>query len=284
MPYSAKIAGHGVLGGLFNEAQGGKFSDGFINGAVGKSLSLGIEKFAPEFFNNFKLGEVGDGNFVLATLRSAIIGVVSSTVTSLAAGSFKGFARGAYTSAFQHLFNAETQAKAQEMSKQGAQLLYDTESETLYRWDNGSKGGLFGIGKRKAGWVSLGEFASGNIGIGESTQRGVIPRGRYNVFTSSGSSKHDDAYRAYTLDPIDNKPFNDRWDSSPASGRSLFRFHTWQPGWTRNHATWGCVVCSRQGYAGLNNILQNVNTGISQTITNVGGARTERHLGSLTVR
>jgi len=89
----AHVVGHGVVGGASNVAMGGKFSDGFLSAAAGAAAGyLGAYK-------HFQ----GSGGLNVAG-RTAIAGVVGGTTSVLGGGKF---ANGAYTSAFEHLLNAE---------------------------------------------------------------------------------------------------------------------------------------------------------------------------------
>ncbi|BCU76868.1 RHS repeat-associated core domain-containing protein [Luteolibacter sp. LG18] len=90
-------AGHGVVGGASNAAMGGKFQDGFISGMAGAVADRIGEKFGMD-----KLGEGGPAG---KAIRTAFAGVVGGTASAIGGGKF---ANGAFTAAFQHLFNEET--------------------------------------------------------------------------------------------------------------------------------------------------------------------------------
>jgi len=91
----AHIAGHGIVGGAANVAMGGKFADGFIGGAAGAGASWlpVIGRYLSPVHSPLNI--VG---------RTALAGVIGGTVSAVSGGKF---ANGAYTSAFQHLLNAE---------------------------------------------------------------------------------------------------------------------------------------------------------------------------------
>jgi uncharacterized protein (TIGR02594 family) len=83
------VVGHGVVGGTANEAMGGKFQDGFVSSAV--------SAFA---------GDMGwnEGGTLLS--RTIKVGIIGGTASALGGGKF---ANGAWTAAFQHLTNYETE-------------------------------------------------------------------------------------------------------------------------------------------------------------------------------
>ena len=87
----AKVAAHGVTGGLLNEAQGGKFGAGFASAAT--------VQFAAPYVGNMKY----------AYQRVTTAAVVGGTASELAGGSFEN---GAVTAAFSRLFNDEMHREA----------------------------------------------------------------------------------------------------------------------------------------------------------------------------
>ncbi len=97
--YTVKhVAGHAVLGGLSQEAMGGSFQDGFLSAGVSTlAMDLGISRM-------LGLGNPGDGDFAKTLGRTAVAGMIGGTAAEIGGGKF---ANGAYTAAFQHLFNAE---------------------------------------------------------------------------------------------------------------------------------------------------------------------------------
>ena len=97
------VVGHGVVGGASNVAMGGKFQDGFISAAAGASAGyLGL----------YKAFSGPSGGAILG--RTAIAGVVGGTASALGGGKF---ANGAYTAAFQHLLNAESETLAEKVKR-----------------------------------------------------------------------------------------------------------------------------------------------------------------------
>jgi RHS repeat-associated protein len=93
------MAGHALLGGVCNEAMGGKFQDGALSGAAtaGFSLSGMTEKMG--------MGDEGDWSHLdQVAERTAMAGVLGGTATAIGGGKF---GNGFYTAAFQHLLNAE---------------------------------------------------------------------------------------------------------------------------------------------------------------------------------
>jgi hypothetical protein len=99
------VAGHGVVGGASNAAMGGKFQDGFISAAVSAAAS---NAGAFRRIQGNGAGEVAS--------RTALAGVIGGTASALGGGKF---ANGAWTSAFQHLLNAELPS----LNKNGANLV-----------------------------------------------------------------------------------------------------------------------------------------------------------------
>ncbi|MFN6270835.1 MAG: TIGR02594 family protein, partial [Akkermansiaceae bacterium] len=95
------VAGHGVLGGAANEALGGKFQDGFLSAAA--STAAGDLGF---------LGDPSDTGMGAVVSRTAKASVVGGTASVIGGGKF---ANGAYTSAFQHLLNAELIPRAEKL-------------------------------------------------------------------------------------------------------------------------------------------------------------------------
>lgn len=90
-----KMGAHGMVGGAAAELSGGSFRHGFMASAASAGLDYsGIGGSLP-------------GNSTIAT-RTARAAVIGGTVSVIGGGKF---ANGATTSAFQHLFNNETQHK-----------------------------------------------------------------------------------------------------------------------------------------------------------------------------
>lgn len=87
------VVGHGVVGGLSNEAMGGKFSDGFLSAMASAAAS-----YMPG------IGSIKGDGFGAVAARTAIAGVVGGTASMIGGGKF---ANGFYTAAFQHLLNFE---------------------------------------------------------------------------------------------------------------------------------------------------------------------------------
>lgn len=94
---------HGIIGGLCNLAVGQKFRAGFMSAAVAafimhSPVAKGAKgaKSSLGFDDPDKLGDVMG--------RTAVAATLGGTVEALSGGDF---ANGAYTSAFQHLFNNE---------------------------------------------------------------------------------------------------------------------------------------------------------------------------------
>ncbi|MBV7330176.1 RHS repeat-associated core domain-containing protein [Chloroflexi bacterium TSY] len=81
-----RVIAHGVVGGITNEAQGGKFATGFITSAFSKSAAGEIQGLS-------------GGDPIKGALISAVVG---GTVSRLSGGKF---ANGALTSAYGYLFN-----------------------------------------------------------------------------------------------------------------------------------------------------------------------------------
>jgi RHS repeat-associated protein len=87
------VAGHALLGGLSQEALGGRFQDGFLSaGASTLMMDLG-------------LGAMLEGAGAVRMMgRTAVAAIVGGTASELGGGKF---ANGAVTAAWQHLLNAE---------------------------------------------------------------------------------------------------------------------------------------------------------------------------------
>lgn len=102
------IAGHGVVGGAANEAMGGKFQDGFLSAAISAAAS-----------NAGAFGFIKGNSAGAVAGRTAVAGIVGGTASVLGGGKF---ANGAYTSAFQHLLNAEVEKIVHHMKMARSQL------------------------------------------------------------------------------------------------------------------------------------------------------------------
>ncbi|MGJ8635178.1 MAG: hypothetical protein ACSHX7_14775, partial [Luteolibacter sp.] len=90
---------HGVLGGVKNVLLGGKFKDGFLSAAASTAFGAYVS------YENIGLGSPGDTSKpYLVAARTSVAAVIGGTVSEVGGGKF---ANGAYTAAFQHLFNAE---------------------------------------------------------------------------------------------------------------------------------------------------------------------------------
>nr|WP_281375573.1 RHS repeat-associated core domain-containing protein [Haloferula luteola] len=93
---AAHVAGHGIIGGLSQEAMGGRFQDGVLGGAAGAASSWvpGIaDVTAADGTIGSEIGVVG---------RTAVAGALGGTASVVGGGKF---ANGAYTAAFQHLLS-----------------------------------------------------------------------------------------------------------------------------------------------------------------------------------
>ena len=99
------ISGHGVVGGAANEAMGGKFQDGFYSAAVSAAAAdAGVYKF-------------GGGDSYSVAARTAVAGIVGGTASAIGGGKF---ANGAFTAAFQHYLNAESEDTLGKMARRNA--------------------------------------------------------------------------------------------------------------------------------------------------------------------
>ncbi|MGJ8634058.1 MAG: FG-GAP-like repeat-containing protein [Luteolibacter sp.] len=112
------VAAHGVLGGVKNVLLGGKFKDGFLSAAASTAFGAYVS------YENIGLGSPGDySKPYLVAARTSVAAVIGGTVSEVGGGKF---ANGAYTSAFQHLFNAEVVAVI--VRANGHVELYDDET------------------------------------------------------------------------------------------------------------------------------------------------------------
>lgn len=91
---------HGVVGGIANVLQGGKFGHGFVSAGLTKAIGV-----------NDLIGTDAD----LRNVRIAVAAVVGGTISEITGGKF---ANGAITAAFGQAYNGETQAAAEERYKQ----------------------------------------------------------------------------------------------------------------------------------------------------------------------
>ena len=77
---------------------GGKFKDGFMSAAVAKLAGqIGLIDYLGG-------GKSGDGDTIGRIKRTIVAGAIGGIVSEVGGGKF---ANGAYTAAFQHLFNSE---------------------------------------------------------------------------------------------------------------------------------------------------------------------------------
>ncbi|MBB5351958.1 hypothetical protein HNR46_002197 [Haloferula luteola] len=116
---AAHVAGHGIIGGLSQEAMGGRFQDGVLGGAAGSASSWvpGIaDVTAADGTIGSEIGVVG---------RTAVAGALGGTASVVGGGKF---ANGAYTAAFQHLLNAEGAALKRIFDVEGS---YDSAKAEL---------------------------------------------------------------------------------------------------------------------------------------------------------
>lgn len=159
-------AAHGIVGGVRNLAMGGKFKDGFLSAAV--STAIGHVLSATGAYGAMQMGEVGDGIVSNTIQRTAVAAVIGGTTSVLSGGDF---ANGAYTAAFQHLFNAEARrlsqayinkrlATIQQKALNGELSLKDANS--WYRLAGG-KALTFNVAKMQLNGISASDF-SGGIG------------------------------------------------------------------------------------------------------------------------
>jgi hypothetical protein len=132
------VAGHGVLGGASNAALGGKFQDGFLSAATSTfAADAGL------------LGAEGGGAVGIAsrTIRASIIG---GSASALGGGKF---ANGAYTAAFQHLLNEESDSLFSGGDKYGNVALNDEDITALAA---GIDGGVIGLGPASPSYKAAG--------------------------------------------------------------------------------------------------------------------------------
>jgi hypothetical protein len=114
------IVGHGIVGGLCNEAMGGRFQDGFLSAAASAATAeSGLTD--PDSKIGIDLKLVG---------RTAVAAIAGGTASAIGGGKF---ANGAVTAAMHHLVNAEGGAeRAKEFFKDfGAEAKY----WGAYAWD-----------------------------------------------------------------------------------------------------------------------------------------------------
>ncbi|OAM89678.1 FG-GAP-like repeat-containing protein [Termitidicoccus mucosus] len=96
MNWTGRTLSHAVVGGLASEAQGGEFRHGFYSSAASAGIMhiKGVEAY---------MGKNTGGWHVAG--RTAVAALIGGTAAELAGGKF---ANGAWASAMQHLFNAES--------------------------------------------------------------------------------------------------------------------------------------------------------------------------------
>lgn len=94
----AKVAAHGVTGGIMSELTGGSFKEGFLGSAFAKGFSGPIENYLPD----------------TRPARVFAAAVVGGTASKLGGGSFSN---GAMTGAFSRLFNDELHRETEERIK-----------------------------------------------------------------------------------------------------------------------------------------------------------------------
>ncbi len=91
---ASHVAGHGVVGGAANAAQGGSFKEGFLSAAASSFV-----------FHVPGVGQVlNSTGLVGIASRTALAAAVGGTVAEIGGGKF---GNGAWTAAFQHLYNNE---------------------------------------------------------------------------------------------------------------------------------------------------------------------------------
>jgi hypothetical protein len=234
------VAGHGVVGGASNAAMGGKFQDGFISAAVSAAAA------DAGAFRRIQ----GTGAGAVAS-RTALAGIIGGTASALGGGKF---ANGAWTSAFQHLLNAES-------SRQGARLTYFVKERILtffnphngdsavFQMDSGA--GDYRNGGSPNGGPSLEEYPDmtnkteyeGFKALGQSGPGGPIPRGDYRI-TGNGPKAGFESYALYPQDesPGDlsirvKNPITGTWNN-----RGDFLIHLGTPGGV------GCIVTPAKYY------------------------------------
>lgn len=145
------VVGHGVVGGLSNEAMGGKFGDGFLSAAAGAAAGWSPLNGAVR-----NTGVVG---------RTLTAGAVGGTVSAIGGGKF---ANGAYTAAFQHLLNMEFGRNLYGEVDEGQYVMkqYVGDSDPITPLVAG--GGLFGGARMlggKAGGGMLSRFFGKFFGV-----------------------------------------------------------------------------------------------------------------------
>jgi RHS repeat-associated protein len=127
------VAGHAVLGGLSQEALGGRFQDGFLSAGTSTLMM------------DAGLGGMFQGEGPGAMLgRTAVASVVGGTATEIGGGKF---ANGAMTAAWQHLLNAELG----KISTEGAREAVSTNAieDASYSLDGKGPDGRWVAGQHK---------------------------------------------------------------------------------------------------------------------------------------
>ncbi len=193
---AAHVVGHGVVGGLVNEAMGGKFQDGFLSAAA--SAAAGILPF-------------GKSDPIGGLIKS---GVVGGTASWIGGGKFSN---GASMAAFQYLVSSgQGMLSDRSVSNFLTDVTLATENfvNFLYRkvtsWhfeDRFSANGVhpsYGeVSRRNSGWRKLliNESVFHDNGIGSQEEKFVHDRsGREAVFTSDKvfGGSNDGSLKPYT--------------------------------------------------------------------------------------
>jgi hypothetical protein len=94
--WGGRTLAHATVGGVVSEVQGGEFRHGFYSSAFSTGIMHGG---VAEFMN-------GDAGGWYVAGRTAVAALIGGTAAELAGGKFSN---GAWTSALQHLFNAESE-------------------------------------------------------------------------------------------------------------------------------------------------------------------------------
>jgi hypothetical protein len=239
---AAHTAGHGVVGGLSNVAQGGKFQDGFLSAAASAAVSnTGLAN--PE---TSKLNIVG---------RTAVASIAGGTASTLGGGKF---ANGAVTGAMHHLLNAEAGNIVDKLKESGGNirgyfdrkrgiigLSDETREDSIIR-----DGFLSGAGE---GYTNNSDMQHIKSPDGHRGPAGPLPAGEYRiVYRSDGNGGN--IYKktgapGYKLLALDSSPTDDSVYAGKGVTRSSFRLH-------KTYGI-GCITSPNNSYNDIAKYIEN---------------------------
>ncbi|MEW6536816.1 MAG: RHS repeat-associated core domain-containing protein [Candidatus Auribacterota bacterium] len=185
----AKTLPHGLVGGISNKLQGGKFKDGFLGSA------------SAQLFSPF-VGDIGGSNLSGRIERTVISAVIGGTTSVIGGGKF---ANGAMMGAFKNLYNAETtrdvSKRSQGISISGGSIFSITIDIGFVTDETGKTGiylgGSVGFGVLGGSVCYKDSYSNGEVQTASSVSIGADLEGGFGAYGGAGGGGGTNGGYAY---------------------------------------------------------------------------------------